>query len=327
VIALVERESRPSLGAAPEGDAVGWVGRAELAADNTGFSYVTGGGRYGIPVGRLAAASIGFEQRRVAATYDLHNRESFGFSGDLGATVGLPFARLSVRGGILRHGGTTDVAYGSAGAIGWWRAWRAAAEVRKELAYPHLMTARALATGGEIEPGGAVESSIVAIRQVYGLAGAVGVVDFGIVADIMRLSDGNARPAFTTTVRYPLGDAMSALYVASALRFEERSAFYWDPRHYTAHSLGVEASARRDRGLSYVGRVLTGFARSSHAASPSEALDADVTTRYAFQGTAEGELSYRAAGWDVGLTSWYGRGRDGDYQRWGGSFRIRLGAP
>jgi hypothetical protein len=160
----------------------------------------------------------------------------------------------------------------------------------------------------------------MATRQIYGIAGAVGVLDFGIVADLMRLSDGNARPAVTTTVRYPLGDAMSALYVASDLRFAEPSALYWDPRHYTAHSLGLEASMRRDRGLSYVGRVLTGFARSSPSA-------VDLGKSYAFQGTAEGEMSYRGRGWDAGLSSWYGRGRDGDYQRWGGSFRIRLGAP
>jgi hypothetical protein len=320
LIALVEREARPSLGAAPEGDAAGWVGRAELSADNTGFSYVTAGGRYGIPIGRLAAASVGLDQRRVAATHDLYGRESYGFNGDLGATLGFPFARVSARGGFLRHGGTTEAGYGSVGAIGWWRAWRASAEVRRELAYPHLMTARALEAAGDIAPGEAVDASIMATRQIYGVAGAIGVADFGIVADIMQLSDGNSRPAFTSTVRYPLGDALSALYVASALRFQERSPFYWDPQHYSSHSLGVEASARRDRGVSYVGRILTGFARSSQA-------DSVVTTRYAFQGTAEGELTYRASGWDVGLTSWYGRGRDGDYQRWGGSFRIRLGAP
>jgi tetratricopeptide (TPR) repeat protein len=326
-IALIEREARPSLGATPEGDAVGWVGRAELAADNTGFSYASAGGRYGVPLGRLAAASIGIEQRRVAAKYALYRRESYGFSGDLGATVGLPFARLSARAGMLRHGGATEAGYGSAGVIAWWRSWRASAEVKRELAFPHLMTARALATSDEIEPGETVDASIMATRQVYGLAGAIGVVDFGIVADIMRLSDGNARPALTTSVRYPLGDAMSALYVASDLRFEERSALYWDPRHYSAHSLGLEASARRDRGLSYVGRVLTGFARSSQLADRASQVSDEFTTQYAFHGTAEGELTYRAASWDAGLTSWYGRGRDGDYQRWGGSFRIRLGYP
>jgi hypothetical protein len=143
----------------------------------------------------------------------------------------------------------------------------------------------------------------------------------------MRLSDGNARPAFTTTVRYPLGDAMSALYVASDLRFEQRSAFYWDPSRYMAHSLGLEASARRDRGLSYVGRMLTGFARTSQLAVRNSQLESESSRHYSFQGTAEGELSYRAAGWDAGLTSWYGRGREGDYQRWGGSFRIRLSTP
>ena len=325
LIALIEREARPSLGAAPEGDAIGWVGRAELAADNTGFSYVSAGGRYGIPVSRLAAVSVGLEQRRVAATYESYDRESYGFNGDIGATLGLPFARVSARGGVLRHGGTTEAGYGSVGAIGWWRAWRASAEVRRELAYPHLMTARALATGGEIAAGEAVDASLMATRQIYGVAGAIGMVDVGIVADIMRLSDGNSRPAITTTVRYPLGDAMSALYVASDLRFQERSAFYWDPRHYSAHSLGIEASARRDRGLSYVGRFLTGFARSSQLAADSLQVETSVTTSYAFHGTAEGELAYRASGWDVGLTSWYGRGRDGDYQRWGGSFRVQLG--
>ena len=322
LIALIEREARPSLGAAPEGDAIGWTARGELAADKTGFTYASAGGRYGIPIGRMAAASIGLEQHRVSATYPAYTRESYGFGGDIGATLGFPFARLSARGGGLRHGGTTDVGYGSVGAIAWWRAWRASAEVKRELASPHLMTARALATTGEIEPGEAVDASIMATRQIYGLAGAIGVVDFGVVADIMRLSDGNARPAFTTTVRYPLGDAMSALYVASDLRFRERSAFYWDPERYAAHSLGLETSARRDRGLSYVARLLTGLARSTHGATDLESEDA--TTRYAFHGTAEGEMTYRASGWEAGLTSWYGRGRDGDYQRWGGSFRVRL---
>jgi tetratricopeptide (TPR) repeat protein len=323
LIALIEREARPSLGAAPDGDAIGWTGRAELAADNTGFSYLSAGGRYGMPIGRLAAASIGIEQRRVVATYETYTRESYGFSGDIGATLGLPFARLSARGGGLRHGGATEAGYGSVGAIAWWRAWRASAEVKRELAYPHLMTARALATSGEIEPGEAVDASIMATRQVYGIAGAMGVVDFGIVADIMRLSDGNSRPAFTTTVRYPLGDAMSALYVASDLRFQQRSGFYWDPQHYAAHSLGIETSARRDRGFSHVGRVLTGVARSALRAADSGLEGA--TTSFAFHAAAEGEMTYRASSWDAGLTSWYGRGRDGDYQRWGGSFRVRLG--
>lgn len=327
LITLIEREARPSLGAAPEGDAVGWVGRAELAADNTGFSYVSAGGRYGIPLGRLAAASVGIEQRRVTAKYDLYTRESYGFGADVGATLGLPFARLSARGGMLRHGGATETGYGSVGVIGWWRSWRASAEVKRDLAFPLLMTARALATSDEIEPGETVDASIMATRQIYGLAGAIGVVDFGIVADIMRLSDGNSRPAFTTTVRYPLGDAMSALYVGSDLRFEERSAFYWDPTRYMAHSLGLEASARRDRGLSYVGRVLTGFARSSQFALRGSQLDTAASTSYALHATAEGELTYRGSGWDAGLTSWVGRGREGDYQRWGGSFRIRLGTP
>ena len=326
-IALIEREARPSLGAAPEGDVVGWVARAELAADNTGFSYASGGGRYGMPLGRLAAASIGIEQRRVAAKYDLYTRESYGFAADVGATLGLPFARVSARGGLLRHGGATETGYGSVGAIGWWRSWRASAELRRELAFPLLMTARALATTGDVEPGEAVDASIMATRQVYGVAGAIGVVDFGVVADIMRLTDGNSRPAFTTTVRYPLGDAMSALYVASDLRFQERSAFYWDPDRYMAHSLGLEASARRDRGFSYLGRVLTGVARTSQLGGTGAALDAEPTTSYALHANAEGELTYRGSGWDAGLTSWYGRGREGDYQRWGGSFRIRLSTP
>jgi tetratricopeptide (TPR) repeat protein len=323
LVALIARDARPSLGAAPEGDAIGWTGRGELAADNTGFSHASAGGRYGIPMGRLAAASVGFEQRRVTATHETYRLESYGFSGDVGATLGVSFARLSARGGMLRHGRTTEAGYGSVGVIGWWRAWRASAELKRELAYPHLMTARALATRGDIEPGEVVDASIMATRQVYGVAGGMGVVDFGVVADIMRLSDGNARPAFTTTLRYPLGDAMSALYVASDVRFRERSAFYWDPQRYSAHSVGVEASTRRDRGLSYVARALAGVARSAERAGDA-ALEGAIT-RYAFHGTVEGETTYRAAGWEAALTSWYGRGRDGDYQRWGGSLRLRLG--
>ena len=322
LIALVDREARPSLGAAPEGDAIGWIGHAELAGDNTGFSYMTGGGRYGMAIGRIAAASIGFEQRRVVATYDTHTRESLGFGADLGATLGLPFARLSARGGMLRHGGTTDEAYGSAGAIAWWRAWRASAEVRRELAYPHLMTARVLAIPGQIGPGESVESSLMATRQIYGVAGAIGVVDIGIVADIIRLSDGNSRPAITTTVRYPLGDALSALYVASDVRFRQPSPFYWDPPHYAAHSLGLETSGRRDRGFSHVARILTGVSRSTQRATGA---DLEGATSYSFHGTLEGEMVYRVSRWEAGLSSWYGRARDAGYQRWGGSAHIRVG--
>lgn len=324
LITLIEREARPSLGSAPDADVVGWSARAEFASDNTGFTYLSGGSRYGMPLGRIATASLGFEQRRVSATNDLYMRTSYGFGLDAGATVGLPFARLSARGGLMRHSGVTEVGYGSAGALLWWRAWRASAEVRREMAYPHLMTARAIATRAEIDDGPTVvDESVMATRQIYGLAGSVGVVDFGIVADIMRLSDGNARPAFTTTVRYPLADALSALYVASDLRFRERGGFYWDPEHYAAHSLGLEAAMRRDRGLSYVARVLTGLARSTERAA--DVAIERVEPLYAFHAVGEGELAYRGSNWDAGLSSWYGRGRDGDYQRWGGSLRVRLG--
>ena len=310
LVAFVERESRPSLGAAPETDAIGWTGRAELSADNTGFSYASAGGRYGIPIGQLAAVSFGFEQRRVQARNGVDRRVSYGFGGDIGATLGLPFARLSARGGAVSEAGTTKTGYGSIGALAWWRSWRASAEVKRELAYPHLMTARALA--GEDD-----DVSLIATRQIYGLGGSAGVIDFGVVADLMRLSDGNRRPALTTTVRYPLRDDVSALYVASDLRFRQPSLVYWGPSHYSAHSLGVETSRRRDRGFSHMARLLAGVARSTLR---------EASAQYAFHAALEGEMTYRATGWDAGLTSWYGRGREGDYQRWGGSLRMRLGA-
>ncbi|MGQ0714126.1 MAG: tetratricopeptide repeat protein [Gemmatimonadaceae bacterium] len=324
LILLIEREARPSLGSAPEADVVGWTARGEFASDNTGFNYIAGGGRYGIPLARIATASIGFEQRRVSASDELYRRATYGFGVDAGATVGLPFARVSARGGLTRQGGVTQVGYGSAGALLWWRAWRGSAEVRRELAYPHLMTARAIATSADIGTGlTVVDESVMSTRQVYALAGSVGMVDFGIVADLMRLSDGNARPAFTTTLRYPLADELSALYVATDLRFRERSGFYWDPEHYAAHSLGLEAQMRRDRGISYVARILTGVARSTER--PIDVALDRADPRYAFHAVGEGELAYRGTNWDAGLSSWYGRGRDGDYQRWGGSLRVRLG--
>jgi hypothetical protein len=275
-----------------------------------------------MPIGRIAAASIGFEQRRVVATEATHVRESLGFGADVGATLGFPFARLSARGGMLRHGGTTDEAYGSAGAIAWWRAWRASAEVRRELAYPHLMTARVLAVPGETEAGETVDASVMATRQIYGVAGAIGTVDIGIVADLMELSDGNSRPAITTTVRYPLSDALSALYVASDVRFRQPSPFYWDPQHYAAHSLGLETSHRRDRGFSHMARFLAGLSRSAERATGA---DLESATSYSFHGTVEGEMVYRVSRWEAGLASWYGRARDEGYRRWGGSARIRVG--
>ena len=323
LITLIEREARPSLGSAPEGDVVGWTGRAEYAADNTGFTYMAAGGRYGMPVGRFATASLGFEQRGVLSRNDLVHRESYGFGFDLGATVGLPFVRVSARGGLMRHGGVTEVGYGSAGALLWWRAWRASAEVRREMAYPQLMTSAVIEAPAAGDTSVAADASMMSTRQIYGIAGSVGAVDFGIVADIMRLSDGNARPAFTTTVRYPLGDALSALYVASDLRFQHQSGLYWDPEHYSAHSLGLETTSRRDRGLSYMARILTGVARSTER--PAEAALERTDPFYAFHAVGEGELAYRAPSWDAGLSSWYGRGRDGDYQRWGGSLRVRIG--
>ena len=72
-----------------------------MAADNTGFSYMTGGGRYGIP-------DLAGSRRRASAS------SSGACRGDLryarpreswlrrrrGATLGFPFARLSARGGM-----------------------------------------------------------------------------------------------------------------------------------------------------------------------------------------------------------------------------------
>ena len=214
-----------------------------------------GGGRYGMPIGRIAAASIGFEQRRVVATYDTYVRESLGFGADVGATLGLPFARLSARGGMLRHGGTTDEGYGSVGAIAWWRAWRASAEVRRELAYPHLMTARVLATRGEIEPGEAVDASVMATRQIYGVAGAIGIVDIGIVADVMRAERRQLAP------RHHHDRAVSARRRAVGAVRRERRALSSAERLLLGSAALRRAfvrsrngSRRRDRGLSYVAR-------------------------------------------------------------------------
>jgi hypothetical protein len=80
---------------------------------------------------------------------------------------------------------------------------------------------------------------------------------------------------------------------------------------------------RRDRGLSYIARVLTGVARSTER--PDDAALERTGPFYAFHAVGEGELAYRGPTWDAGLSSWYGRGRDGDYQRWGGSLRVRIG--
>jgi hypothetical protein len=84
------------------------------------------------------------------------------------------------------------------------------------------------------------------------------------------------------------------------------------------------------RGFSFAGRVIPSYAWSDESAiiaSPDGSVARGPIARHsAVQMGASAEAGYRVHGWEAAGALSYGRGRAGDYQRFGASITVRMGS-
>src|SRR6185503_10736966 len=186
-------------------------------------------------------------------------------------------------------------------------------------AYPSLFTAASLRPpgGGDalLDRGGGLT-----------LGGPLGRLDLAGRWHRSRLSAGNTRMEAQGLLRYPLAPSLYLVYSAGLLEFAERSTLYWDPARYITHGAGIEYAMRRTSGLSFSGRVLPAFASSMEAlplpgarALGADALRGPLARHTATELSGGGEMWYRTSRWEAAAAASYGRGRAGDYQRFGAS--------
>jgi tetratricopeptide (TPR) repeat protein len=320
-IVQLAREERPPIAFAPiPTDALGWQVGGETIEDNARLSYATLGVRRGFALDPVTVGSVGAEWRTMAERDSAaDSRAAQILAVDVGASRTFDIGQLGARGGLAVHPAGTTVPYGSLSAVAWIWTWNLSLEAAAAPAYPTLLTMASLlpSDAGGGRPLGGRSTTVT-------LAGPIAAIDLAVSGQITQLSDGNARSTLQAFARHPLDRRWSVVYSASSIRFDERSARYWDPISYTAHSAGIEVGARAPSGFSYSARLLPGVARSVEL-SPSDAEVPGVADRrYVFQLSTAGEWSYRTARWDVGGGVAYGRGRSDGYQRFGASLTVRL---
>jgi tetratricopeptide (TPR) repeat protein len=316
------REERPPIAFTPVStDALGWQLVGETVEDNAGMSYATLGARKGFDIGAEMVGSVGVEYRLMSerALDGSPSRRVQVAVVDAGASHLFSLGRIGGRAGVALHPGAATVPYGSVSGVGWIWTWNLSLEVAVAPAYPTLLTLASLlpSDAGAGRPLSGESATVT-------LAGPIGATDVAVSGQHTRLGDGNLRSTMQAFVRHPLDEYWSFLYSASSIRFDERSALYWDPASYLAHGAGVEVADREPRGFSYAVRVLPGVARSEEAA-PFDAPQPGVIARsYVFQLGGGGDWSYRAERWEVGAALAYGRGRAGGYERMNANVYLRL---
>lgn len=305
----------------------GWVLRGDYAEDNVGFLFLTAGVSRGFQVDDHTVVSVGVEQRRVSQRFhDAPEKYLYGFVAQASARrqLGRRFV-VSANAGLARHALVGDMAVGGA-ALTWIRG-RASASLRLATGpvYETLMSMNALVAPGAPAAGGA--RALIGRTTAASMTVPVGRADLTVTGERLRLSDGNARNLVSASVRVPLAHGVAALYDASTMGYEQPSDLYWDPRRYTAQSVGIEVSGQPAPGVSFAARALPGVARSAEdlgAPAITSPVRPPTETRDVFQLSTSAELEYRTKRWAVTADAGYGRGREGDYQSLNGSLRVRL---
>ena len=327
-LAQLDREERPAMLAPLVGDDPGWRLTEDAAADNLGVTYSALALRRTVAVAAATRFSLGAEWRQLAERTAARRLDATGVGANVGGwqevAYGPALARLELQGGAVYHeqGGMLPVVRGALGL--WLYSWQLDLELERAPAYPSLFSAEALVPldGGQplIERDAAVT-----------LGGPIGPLDVGVGVQRSLLSDGNRRLTINSYLRYPLGGNLYALYSGTGLGFAERSMVYWDPSQYSAQAVGMEYSVRRAQGFSFAARAMPSYATSEEAPIiPTDALGDPAFTRgpmmrhSALQLGASADIGYRMHGWEAAGAVSYGRGRAGDYQRFGASITIRL---
>jgi tetratricopeptide (TPR) repeat protein len=325
-LASLSREMRPSLLAPVIGDDPGWSLGAGLADDNLGVSYAELSARAASRIPGALVVSAGAEAR------SLHERgvaDVRGAGANVGvsreAAIGSFLGRASARAGVLKHQGLDPIHEWELSGAGWMNAWELAVTASQRAAYPSLFTTSALVdpiTGA----GPLTERSIATT-----LGGPLGAADVALSLERSRLSDGNTRITLQVYSRYQLSEHLFAVYSGSTQQFAERSTRYWDPLSYVANGGGAEVAVRRPLGFSFAARVIPGIAVSNELVRLRDTLPDgtpiplpdETRRRSALQLTASSDASYRTRSMEMAGSLTYGRGRAGDYQRFGASVWLQ----
>ena len=327
--AQLAREERPVAAFAPVlGADPGWQLTEEAAADNLGVMYSALALTRAFNIAANTSLSAGVEYRQLVERANGRTVAASGQGGFLGLSrelaLGWLLARAEVAGGALYHPLAGTIPEGRAGIGAWFGAWQVSAEASTAAAYPSLFTTSSL-----LPPGGG--DPLVERGAGFTLGGPMGRLDAAGRWHRSRLSDGNSRTEAQGLLRYRLVPSLYLVYSAGLLEFAERSTLYWDPAHYVTHGAGIEYAVRRTRGLSFSGRVLPALASSMEAlplpgapALGADALRGPLARHTAAEVSGSGEMWYRAPRWEAAAAASYGRGRAGDYQRFGASISVRI---
>jgi len=274
-----------------------WSLWGNYLGDNQNFSLYSEGISGAAAIGSRSALTFGVDARRL----DSLNGES----AHAGVVNYFGYFRLAADGGFTHYSQLGDFGFGSVSAAGpLGRMW-ITSDVRTGPAYQPLMVAGRLRyTGGSF-----------AATLPLGLA----AVSAGL--DQMWLSDGNSRTSVQLGARYRLGYGVSALYSGGMIGFNRASDVYWDPRHFTSHSLGVEIATHADSGLSFSARVLPGIGLGTEMLSGRS----DPTQRNAAQLSSGLAIDYRRRWWALTLDGDYAQGaRERGYHSARASVRVRI---
>lgn len=321
-LAELERERSGVTGIA-ELAGVGWSSRLTHSEDNAGFLYLGASIARGFSIDRATVGGVAVEQRRISARSARGpERYILGFAAEGQASRRFGWGEVGARGGIVRHALVRTIPVGALRVSSSRGAVSGSVELGTGPVYVPLVSIQSLVQFS----GEGVSSPVPLVGRTAQAAGALplGRATLYVGADLTALSDGNRRRSGYLSAAYPVAGRLSALYSGFGLAYSERSERYWDPRLYTAHSVGAEYAHRGPGRLTVVARALAGLGRTAESFAAAEGAVVRGATHVAPQLSGGGEATWRAASWDLSFNAGYGRGRAGEYQSLNSSLRLRL---
>jgi len=292
--------------------------RLQAVTDNAGFDL------YGLRVGHAFRLPPG-SSTTLALMSEVRTASRVGAAGTAGlAAWGLDatissrsgMSRLSATLGVLEHEGLDPMVRGSLDVDAYLAGSWLSASVRRLPAYEALWAPRMLEAdyAGSGSPASATQGQL-SLSRPFGARG-----ELWTSADVLAVSDDNARGSFSLAIRQGLAGPLSLVYSGGAMFWKDRMPMYYSPGRYLSQALGIELARYRESGLSFAFRLTPGYA---WIRDPAGTLLTTTQPTSAFQMTGGLELGYRRAGWDLLLSTGLGAGREGGYRSANSMLYIR----